>query len=470
MSYDVIQFITTNISAAVRNEQLEGRDHLVVPMVMITEGVHQGTQGRLFYPADELAKSVSVWNHKPIVVYHPTMNGVSISACDPDVINNRKVGVVLNTRWDGKKLRAEAWIDIERAKLVDNRILEFIDASRIMEVSTGLYTENELKVGAWNSEIYDAIARNYKPDHLALLPDQVGACSVADGAGLLQLNQDRRATYIQSLVSSGASVEKATQLVDNELSHDNIRNELRQAAIAKLGGWVWIRDVYDSFFVYEHELNELPVKLYKCGYHKTDTEVSLDDSDPVEVKQVTEYRTIDGVFVGNFYFEAKEIDMEKKQIVDGLIANTATNFEESDREFLMGLDEAQLTKLQPKPVQNVEKTDVQKAAERGAAELNSSAAPVQNQLSDEDREDLAFARQIKMQRKQEAIATIIANKNNDFSTEELGQMQLPRLEKMAKLASIETPEPNYAGAAGPTSNTSKREEEPLGLPVMNFSK
>lgn len=32
----------------------------------------------------------------------------------------------------------------------------------------------------------DAVARNHRPDHLAILPDQVGACSLADGAGLIR--------------------------------------------------------------------------------------------------------------------------------------------------------------------------------------------------------------------------------------------------------------------------------------------
>ena len=49
----------------IRNERLHGRDYTVVPMVMITEGVHKGSNGALYYPGEELGKTPCVWNMKP---------------------------------------------------------------------------------------------------------------------------------------------------------------------------------------------------------------------------------------------------------------------------------------------------------------------------------------------------------------------------------------------------------------------
>src|SRR6266480_3777490 len=106
-----------------RYDQLEGRDYVVVPMVMLTEGVHKGSHGSLYYPKEELSKTPVVWNHKPIVVYHPTMNGEGISACDPTIINSRKVGLMMNTKFEGGKLKSEAWIEKVRANAVDERIM-----------------------------------------------------------------------------------------------------------------------------------------------------------------------------------------------------------------------------------------------------------------------------------------------------------------------------------------------------------
>jgi hypothetical protein len=155
--------LTTNMSGTVRHAELEGRDHLVVPMVMLTEGVHPGSSGPLFYPGSELAKVPAVWNTKPVVVYHPEENGVGVSACDPAVLNNRKVGVIMNTEYVDGKLKAEAWIEASRVEKIDNRIMESLEADVMMELSTGLFTDNEDVEGEFEGTAYTAIARNYLP-------------------------------------------------------------------------------------------------------------------------------------------------------------------------------------------------------------------------------------------------------------------------------------------------------------------
>lgn len=188
------QFVVANSLPMVRYEMLEGRQHMVVPMVMITEGVHAGSNGPLYYPKDELQKGAAVlnWNHKPVVVYHPTKNGESISACESTVLTKRKVGVILNTTYESGKgrepgrLKAEAWLETNKLKQVDERVLKAVMNKEMMEVSTGVFTDNEQTPGQWRGEDYHSIARNYRADHLAILPDQKGSCSIADGAGLLR--------------------------------------------------------------------------------------------------------------------------------------------------------------------------------------------------------------------------------------------------------------------------------------------
>ena len=68
-------YVTTNFSkSVVRNDTLEGKPNIVAPMIMITEGVHNGSDGPIFYPAEELNKALPAWNHRPVVVYHPEEN------------------------------------------------------------------------------------------------------------------------------------------------------------------------------------------------------------------------------------------------------------------------------------------------------------------------------------------------------------------------------------------------------------
>jgi hypothetical protein len=168
-----------------RTEFLEGRPHVVVPVIMLTEGVANGSNGPLYYPPDELRRSVPHWNGRPIVVHHPGMEHQN-AANNPAVFTKQRVGTLFNVRYDSKSraLKAEAWLDPGRLDAVDARVARAVAAGEWMEVSTGLFTENEQEQGSFRGKAYVAIARDHRPDHLAILPDQIGACSIKDGAGL----------------------------------------------------------------------------------------------------------------------------------------------------------------------------------------------------------------------------------------------------------------------------------------------
>lgn len=167
--------------------QLEGREHAIVPCVMMVEGVHRGSRGPLFYSVAELSKSAPFWNGRPVVVFHPSMaSSQGGSAGDPEVFDAQRIGTIFNARMDRKRLLAEAWIDLVRAAEVDGRVIKAIVQKSMMELSTGVFTDNEMTEGVWNGEDYIGIATNHRPDHLAVLPDQKGACSIADGAGFIR--------------------------------------------------------------------------------------------------------------------------------------------------------------------------------------------------------------------------------------------------------------------------------------------
>jgi len=57
-----LQKITANFTGMVRHDTMEGRDFVVAPMIMIVEGVHKGSEGPVFYPEKELAKTPAMWN------------------------------------------------------------------------------------------------------------------------------------------------------------------------------------------------------------------------------------------------------------------------------------------------------------------------------------------------------------------------------------------------------------------------
>lgn len=160
-----------------------GKDYIVAPVVILQEGVHNG----LFYPSQELQKTAHLWNGVPIVVQHPTLNGTPISANSPDVYEKQGVGRLFNTKFDNSKLKGELFIDsADLGKFPE--VKHYLEKDVPLEVSTGLFSDDEALAGKWGGKSYSAIVRNHKPDHLALLPGGVGACSFEDGCGV-RVNQ-----------------------------------------------------------------------------------------------------------------------------------------------------------------------------------------------------------------------------------------------------------------------------------------
>lgn len=164
-----------------RTANLEGVPHHVVEVVMLVEGVHNGSNGPIFYPAAEIRRSVPLWNGRPLVIYHSES-----FAGDPTTWNRQKVGTVFNARFDGFHLIADAWVNSERALAVDPRLHQAIAARKTLEVSTGVAIDVAEGRGDFRGKSFIGVARDLIPDHLAILPDVVGACSVKDGCGFLR--------------------------------------------------------------------------------------------------------------------------------------------------------------------------------------------------------------------------------------------------------------------------------------------
>lgn len=416
----ILRHFTFNLKAKTRKDTMEGKEYLVVPMVMLTEGVHSGSNGPILYNAEELAKFPESWNAKPVVVYHPMINGKGVSACDPKIFSEQKVGVIMNTKWEAPKLKAEAWLDVERCNAVDPRILSSIKKGNPLEVSTGLFTDNESKSGTWNSEAYEVVAKNYRPDHLAILPDQKGACSLEDGAGLLV----------------------------NEASFDSTRSLICAALRAEHGEnvYCYVEDVFKSFFVYSRS-----GKLYRQNYTVTDTSATL-SGEPSEVVRVVQYRSPDGTVIANV---TKEIlNMNKAAMIALLVSNGL--FLEGDRKILEGMDEARLQKFldatkkpEPSTTTNAEQKpilkleDVQKPKTQSVQEYISNAPP-------EIAAMLAAGLKSYDSEKTALVKAITSNKANTFTPEVLQNMNVETLRSIAALAT-------------PTSNAPQGVQSPLNF-------
>lgn len=488
MPNSVLQRLILNVEfGKYRHDKLDGRDHLVVPMVMMVEGVHNGSNGPLLYPGDELAKCVPAWNNKPIVIYHPEG-----SAADPVVLNTRGAGIVLNTSYDTekKKQRAEAWLDVVKCNSVDKRVEEAILANRMMEVSTGLYTENEGPAGEWNGEKYDAVARNHQPDHLAILPDILGACSIEDGAGLLQLNASKEGKISdldRLVVMSRCGLRP---LVLNDKSFGQITNELYSLIQARFGYSTYIEAVYPAWFVYCHDGS-----TYKLSYTQSGKEVTIGDK-PVEVVKEEKYVTVNGELVASVTNSKKRGDEAMKtraERIEALIKNGG--WDEADRSILDKFSDEKIEKLakpleQTPPVvppvtENQDKKDKKDPPPATNADKKDPAKPMTwDELTANadapSKARLALLDSVYAEQKASAIATITANKEQQvYTPAELEAMDLPALQKLAKLAAYNQPKPpqgstppSYFGAAIPptSNNNGGGTPAPYVPPTMNFGK
>lgn len=190
-----------NFTPAVRRQRKDGREYLVAPLVLLKEQVLHGSKGPLLYPRSEIARNASAWNGMPLVVGHPIENGKHISAHVPGVTKSIGIGHVDGARCDEDgTLRAEGWFDVKKTKRVNASILRNLEAGRAIELSTGLFTENEEAMpGATHRGVaYSHVARRHQPDHVAILLDQVGACSVRDGCGVLAPSANAAPTSFES--------------------------------------------------------------------------------------------------------------------------------------------------------------------------------------------------------------------------------------------------------------------------------
>lgn len=360
MKKEYQQVFEANIGGPnIRREMLDGVEHVVAPASMLEEGVWKGAGDAgvpTYYPAQSLMNSVSGWDHKPLVVYHPKKKGKHVTACSPDILNTRKIGVLLNTRHDDK-LRTEAWINPQRADQVDRRIMQAVNANKVMELSTGMYADVELASGEFEGKSYEQVAHNLYPDHLAILPDQKGAYSVKSGGGLLQVHSDPDEPesvneMIERTLKSNLP-QLGLQLVANQLSFTDISRQLSEVLANKFGkpGRYWhgnIFEVFNNAVIFG--MDDGKPGMYKIGYSVKDNLVVL-NGEATEVKRVIEYKANEESYARNSSGELVTLTTEEGMSFkknEHLASLKESGWTDTEIAEVEKLPDAVLQKIQPK--------------------------------------------------------------------------------------------------------------------------
>ena len=163
----------------------DGREYLVCPAVMIRPGVLSANNGSILYGERLLKDRPGRWNGVPLTLNHPKdARGRMISAGDADA-RGFVIGRVDGVHYARGGLRAAAWFDIDRTERLAPGLLERVNGGGPLEVSTGLVTRTVSVGGVHRGRRFEKTLIGHDPDHLAVLTDEPGACSVRDGCGLV---------------------------------------------------------------------------------------------------------------------------------------------------------------------------------------------------------------------------------------------------------------------------------------------
>jgi len=244
-----------------------GRIWLVVNGVPLKETVLNGR----FMPADEFSAFANDWNDIPIVLRHPKQNGGSARVVSPDV---PLVGRFYNASIDGKRLVGEYWLDkriLESAGADGEIILNRISKNLPIETSTGYWSESIPETGKFNGVDYSSVDRNIHPDHIALLPDEIGACSIEDGCGMNR-NQAmcQNCDKGQALKANAAlgSYEGKVQMI-----YEAFNKQFQQPSTGnEYKGELWVSETYP-----DHIISRVDNEWYWIGYSVQDGETIFDD-------------------------------------------------------------------------------------------------------------------------------------------------------------------------------------------------
>jgi len=439
-------------------------DYRIYPCVLLVEGVHHGAGSEpVYYSSAVINASTMAWNNMPVTIGHPVNQVGEYILCNSDgaIRAQWEIGTVRNVRFEGGKLKADLWLNVARANSFNPQLLTFLDNGGQLDVSTGLLALQDNVAGSWNNEEYAAKVLEIIPDHLALLPNQKGACSWDDGCGVRVnkgVEQKPNLVYIYNEQEMGVKLEKIRRYVDG-LDIRDIKNDY----MTRLN---YLRAVYSDYFIYSQD--DRPQgqprtsMLLKQGYGFDTSDNIVLQGEPIEVVEEITYKqkAVQTNKEENTNMPTDEMKckdattpaMKKKcgeMMVNALISNENTAFVEADREWLLSLTSQQQEKL----VANMgapEETETMKTntaipavgTVTVTADIPKTPAEILNQfLADAPApiRSVLNAGMRELDRKRgEMIGQIKANERNKFNDDQFKDMDLSMLESIVSLLPVAT--------------------------------
>lgn len=175
-------------TSAASTQRLDGREYLVVPVVALMDGVIHAVNAKTpeRVTVATLEKAAHTWNGKPLTLGHPVRDGRQCSANDPKIIEAQSFGFIANSHVKGQKMLQHAWCDVAKLEMLgQHELLKRLREEKMCEVSVGAFVVTDAVAGEHNGKAFKAtwLEGEVSGDHLAFLPNGIGACSIEMGCG-----------------------------------------------------------------------------------------------------------------------------------------------------------------------------------------------------------------------------------------------------------------------------------------------
>ncbi|WP_058643633.1 hypothetical protein [Pseudacidovorax intermedius] len=236
------------------------------------------------YPADQLAAGAPTMEGKIAPAGHPkNADGTFISATNADALLTSFIGAVCkNARHEGGRTLVDIHVNEAQAKGHPDgqRLIDRLDAAIAgtnadpIHVSTGLLLVPVTANGESRGKKYTRIATQLQYDHLAILLNEKGAGTPAEGVGMF-LNADGAQEEVEVVEVNADPVDQrgagllaklqgwVQRLVGNgtDLSFDQIQSGL----YALLPEGAWLREVFDRYCIWCDRDNNLFQQSYSIA-------------------------------------------------------------------------------------------------------------------------------------------------------------------------------------------------------------
>ena len=396
-------FCTHKVNKAnIKRESRDGVEHVVLTSYTLPPNIVMN--GGL-YPSEEVDKSFETLNRTPVTVEHPELNGVFVSANDPEIDFDFRFGAFNeNARKieDGrialdKVINVQKALKTEKGKRLLDRIeeVETNEQARPIHTSVGVFLEaeeTEIKTNERGQE-YSWIAKNMVFDHDAILLDSIGASTPDQGTGI---NVNKEGVSVEHYVCSTKKVREViaeNYLINNELSFSDIERKLWDEVNRgqSLENQSYIVAVYEYCFILQTKENQLFKQYYKIENNTVDISGAR-----IAVERVTEYKPLTT--------ENEEDSIMRDSIIAELKAlGVAVNAEISDGELMTEYKKALSVNADSESdVSSVVADAVKAAIEPLSAELTELKS---NMKTSEDKELEELAAQVVNSGKYQGIDT-----------------------------------------------------------------